>query len=78
MSSNLEHFMHMAINSAYLYLQHYVCHDYKTSERRNGMGEVHTNIMPTGFTVPEPKMDDTEDVKKPSEKPYEDPSNAKN
>ena len=33
--------MDMAAKGAYQLLQHYVCRDYKTSQRGNGMGGVH-------------------------------------
>ena len=46
-----------------LWLQQYVCHDYKTSQRRNGMGGVcHRHNTHRLYLTP--KMDENEDVKK--------------
>ena len=41
MPSNLEKFMYMAAKGAYQLLQHHACRDYKTSQKRNGMGGIH-------------------------------------
>ena len=68
MSSNLEKFMDMAAKGAYQLLQHYVCRDYKTSQRGNGMGGVHHRHNAHRLYLI-PKMDEIEDVNKPSEKP---------
>ena len=68
MSSNLEKFMDMAIKGAYQLLQPYLCCDYKTSQRGNGMGGVHHRHNAHRLYLI-PKMDEIEDVKKPSEKP---------
>ena len=68
MSSNLEKFMDMAAKGAYQLLQHYVCRDYKTSQRGNGMGWVHHRHNAHRLYLI-PKMDEIENVKKPSEKP---------
>ena len=67
MSSNLEKFMDMAAEGAYQLLQHYVCRDYKTSQRGNGMGGVHHRHNAHRLYLI-PKMDEIEDVKKPSSK----------
>ena len=73
MSSNLEKFMDMAAKGAYQLLQHYVCRDYKTSQRGNGMGGVHHRHNAHRLYLI-PKMDEIENVKKPSKKPSEKPS----
>ena len=62
MSSNLEKFMDMAAKGAYQLLQHYVCHDYKTSQRGNGMGGVHHRHNAHRLYLI-PKMEETEHVK---------------
>ena len=68
MPSNLERFMHMESKGAYQLLQHYVCRDNKTSQRGNGMGGVnHRHNANRLYLIS--KMDEIEDVKKPSEKP---------
>ena len=68
MSSNLEKFMNMAAKGAYQLLQHHLCRDYKTSQRGNGMGGVHHRHNAHRLYLI-PKIDEIEDVKKPSEKP---------
>ena len=68
MPSNLERFMDMAAIGAYQLLQHHVCCDYKTSQRKNGMGGVHHRHNAHRLYLI-PKMDEIENVKKPSEKP---------
>ena len=60
--------MDMAAKGAYQLLQHYVCHDYKTSQRGNGMGGFHHRHNAHRLYLI-PKMDEIENVKKPSEKP---------
>ena len=62
MSSNLEKIMDMAAKGAYQLLQHHVCHDYKTSERRNGIGGVHHRHNAHKLDLI-PKMDEIEHVK---------------
>ena len=66
MSSNLEHFMDMAAKGAYQLLQHYICRDYKTSQRGNGMGGVHHRHNAHRLYLI-PKMEEIEHVKKPSD-----------
>ena len=62
MSSNLEKFMDMAAKGAYQLLQHYVCCDYKTSQRGNGIGGVHhRHNVHRLYLIP--KMEQTEHVK---------------
>ena len=67
--------MDMAAKGAYQLLQHYVCRDYKTSQRGNGMGGVHHRHNAHRLYLI-PKMDEIEHVKKPSDdehvKPDED------
>ena len=58
--------MDMAAKGAYQLLQHHVCHDYKTSQRGNGMGGVHHRHNAYRLYLI-PKMDEIEHVKKPSD-----------
>ena len=58
--------MDMATKGAYQLLQHHVCHDYKTSQRGNGMGGVHHRHNAHRLYLI-PKMDEIEHVKKPSD-----------
>ena len=58
--------MDMAAKGAYQLLQHYVCRDYKTSQRGNGMGGVHHRHNAHRLYLI-PKMDEIEHVK-PNEK----------
>ena len=56
----------MAAKGAYQLFQHYVCRDYKTSQRGNGMGRVnHWHNAHRLYLIP--KMDEIEHVKKPSD-----------
>ena len=57
--------MDMTSKGAYQLSQHYVCRDYK---RGNGMGGVHHRHNAHRLYLL-PKMNETEDVKKPSKKP---------
>ena len=66
MPSNLECFVDMAAKGAFQLLQHYVCCDYKTSQRGCGMRGVHHRHNAHRLYLI-PKMDEIE--KKPSEKP---------
>ena len=54
--------MDMAAKGAYQLLQHYVCRDYKTSQRGNGMGGVHHRHNAHRLYLI-PKMDQIEHVK---------------
>ena len=67
--------MDMAAKGAYQLLQHYVCRDYKTSQRGNGMGGVHHRHNAHRLYLI-PKMDQTEHVKPDDEhvKPDDDRS----
>ena len=66
MSSNLERFMDMAAKQANQLFQHYVCRDYKTSQRGNGTGEVHHRHNAHRLYLI-PKMDEIDHVKKLSD-----------
>ena len=73
--------MDMAAKGAHQLLQHYVCHDYKTSQRGNGMGEVHHRQNAHKIYLI-PKMNENEHVKKPSDdehvkKPSDDDRSSK-
>ena len=67
--------MDMAAKGAYQLLQHYVCRDYKTSQRENGMGGVHHRHNAHRLYLI-PKMDQIEHVKPDDEhvKPDDDRS----
>ena len=67
--------MDMAAKGAYQLLQHYVCRDYKTSQRGNGMGGVHHRHNAHRLYLI-PKMDQIEHVKPDDEhvKPDDDRS----
>ena len=54
--------MGMAAKGAYQLLQHYVCRDYKTSQRGNGMGGLHHRHNAHRLYLI-PKMNQTEHVK---------------
>ena len=58
--------MDMAAKGAYQLLQHHVCHDYKTSQRGNGMGGVHHRHNAHRLYLI-PKINEIEHVKKPSD-----------
>ena len=58
--------MDMAAKEALQLLQHRVCRDYKTSQRRNGMGGVHHRHNAHRLYLI-PKMDEIQHVKKPSD-----------
>ena len=75
MSSNLEKIMDMAAKGAYQLLQHYVCRDYKTSQRGNGIGGVRHRHNAHRLSLI-PKMDQIEHVKPDDEhvKPDDDRS----
>ena len=73
--------MDMAAKGAHQLLQHYVCCDYKTSQRGNGMGGVHHRHNAHRLYLI-PKMDEIEHVKKPSDdehvkKPSDDDRSSK-
>ena len=68
MSSNIEKIMDMAAKGAYQLLQHYVCRDYKTSQRGNGMGGVYQGHNAYRLYLI-PKMEETGHVKPDEDRP---------